>query len=116
MSFLKTHLVSILAAMAAVLLVVAILLLPRLNLGKNGDESARVSRAVSELAIVPDETPIVTTVTDPAKLADTPLAGEAKIGDKVLFYQEAKRAILYRPSENRIVDMVRLKVDAGLAL
>lgn len=74
------------------------------------DETARVARAVAELAIVPDEIPIITTVTDPTKLADTPLAGEAKVGDKVLFYQNAKRLILYRPSENRIVDIVPFKI------
>lgn len=79
-------------------------------------EAARTASAVAALALVPSETPIVTTVTDPTKLSGTPLAGSAKVGDKVLFYPEAKRAILYDPAQNRIIDMVRLSTDTETSL
>lgn len=71
------------------------------------DDSTRIARAVAKLVIVPPETPIVTTVVDPAKLADTPFAGEAKAGDRILFYTNAGRAILYDPQAERIIDMAR---------
>ncbi len=71
------------------------------------DDATRVARAIAKLVIVPPETPIVTTVVDPEKLADTPFAGEAKAGDRILFYTNAGRAILYDPVANRVIDMAR---------
>ncbi len=52
-----------------------------------------------------DEKPTVATVTDPSKLKDQPFFAKAKAGDKVLIYTSTKRAILYRPSEHRIIDV-----------
>lgn len=105
MQFAHTHRTLILAISSALLIAGSIFFWYT----KSGeDDAARTIRAVAELVVVPRETPLVTTVTDPSKLSDTPLRGEAEVGDKVLFYTNAKRAILYRPNENRIVDMVRL--------
>lgn len=56
----------------------------------------------SELSIQGDGNPVVLTVEDKNK-ATQPFLQQAENGDKVLLYYKAKQAILYRPSEKRIV-------------
>jgi len=61
---------------------------------------------VGTLIILPtSEEPQVATITDPEKLKDQPFFAIAQKDDKVLIYANAKKAILYRPSENKIVDI-----------
>lgn len=62
-----------------------------------------------------EEIPTVATVSDPAKLQDQPFFAKAKKGDKALMYIEAKKAFLYRPSTNEIIQMARLEVVDGTA-
>ncbi len=52
---------------------------------------------------LPDETPIVTTVTNAASLHQEPFYANAVDGDKVLVF--SKRAILYDPTRDRIVEV-----------
>lgn len=83
----------------------------------NPDESAkaeteRIQRQVSQLIDVPkDETPIIATVTDKSKLAGQSFYSKAENGDKALFYQKAKRAVLYRPSSNKIIETAPLDIN-----
>lgn len=59
---------------------------------------------VSKLMTLPtSETPTIATVADPEKLKSQPFFAEAKVGDRVLIYPQAHQAILYRPSENKII-------------
>lgn len=61
---------------------------------------------VGKLIILPqDEEPTIATVTDPEKLKDQPFFQKAQKDDKVLIYTKNKKAILYRPSSNQIVDV-----------
>lgn len=57
-----------------------------------------------------DETPTLATVTDREKLADQPFFQKAQNGDKVLIYTSSGRAILYRPSIRKIVDVTLVNV------
>lgn len=61
-----------------------------------------VIRVNKELSIQGDGNPVVLTVEDKNK-ATQPFLQQAENGDKVLLYYKAKKAILYRPSEKRIV-------------
>lgn len=64
---------------------------------------------VGRLVILPtDEQPTLATVSDVSKLQGNPFFVNAANGDKVLVYNKAKRAILYRPSLNKIVEMAPL--------
>ena len=73
---------------------------------------------IKNLIVLPnDEQPTIATVTDLEKLQNQPFFKNAKLGDKVLIYTVAKKAILYRPTENKIIELAPLNdenVSAGL--
>ncbi len=64
---------------------------------------------------LPAEQPTIATVTDLAPLKDQPFFANAQVGDKVLIYSQAKKAILYRPSTNKIVEIAPVDLDAPVA-
>jgi len=68
--------------------------------------------AVSKLIALPaGEQPTVATISDPEKLKSQPFFASSVIGDKVLVYQGAKKAILYRPSENKIMEVSSITIS-----
>ena len=68
--------------------------------------------AVGRLMVLPTtETPTMATVSDPEKLKDQPFFANAKKGDKVLIYTIAKKAILYSPTLDKIIEVA--PVNAG---
>ncbi len=80
-------------------------------------ETDKLVSQVSRLIILPvGEDPTVATVTDVEKLKDQPFFTNAKNGDKVLIYTQAKKAILFDPSANKIVEVAPINIgDAGKA-
>jgi hypothetical protein len=72
---------------------------------KNEAEAKKIIEEVGKLTLLPDETPTVATVADVATLQKQPFFEKAQNGDKVLIFEKAKRAILYRPSTNRIIEI-----------
>ena len=78
----------------------------------NVDAQAEVKQVIAQvgsLIILPtDEEPTLATVSDLAKLKDQPFFANAQIGDKVLIYSKARKAILYRPSTNKIIELAPL--------
>lgn len=80
-------------------------------------EVADLVAKVSKLIVLPtEETPTVATVSDPEALKDQPFFAKAEIGDKVLIYAEAKKAILYSVTLNKIIDVAPLNIGAGSAV
>lgn len=72
----------------------------------SGDENKELVKRVGKLMILPsNEEPTVATVTDLSVLKDQPFFNRAQIGDKVLIYSVAKKAILFNPSENKVVEV-----------
>ena len=82
------------------------------DLQNNSQSSATldgVVKQVGKLVVLPSgEQPTLATVSDAAKLQGQPFFANAANGDKVLVYNKAKKAILYRPSINKIVEMAPL--------
>lgn len=74
------------------------------------ETEALVAR-VSKLIVLPEgETPTVATVQDPEKLKDQAFFVNAKVGFKVLIYTNAKKAILYDPVANKIVEVAPVNI------
>ena len=72
------------------------------------DEVTELTAEVGKIMLLPDETPILATVTDLEKVKEQDFFSKAQLGDKVLVYMEAKKAILYRPSAKLIVEVGRV--------
>lgn len=58
-----------------------------------------------------DETPSVATVLDKEKIKDQPFFKNAENGDKLVAYTKAQKAILYRPSSKKIIEVAPLNID-----
>ncbi len=71
-----------------------------------------IKAKVGRLYLLPsDEQPALATVTNEAKLSSSFL-GRVKDGDKILIYQTNRKAIAYRPSIDKIVDVEPVSIDA----
>ncbi len=80
-----------------------------LNLNsRNFDNQTSLLSKVSQLVEVPEEEPKIVTVTNADLLKDKTFFKEAKIGDKLLIFSLNKKAVLYRPSTNKIVSIAPL--------
>lgn len=66
---------------------------------------------VSQLVVLPEgEDPTVATVSDPDKLKDQAFFASAKKGDKILIYTNAKKAFLYNPETNKILNIAPINI------
>jgi hypothetical protein len=71
---------------------------------------------VGKLIVLPEgEEPTVATVTDPELLKDQPFFANAKTGDKVLIYTNARKAVLYNPEANKIIEVAPVSIGAAAA-
>jgi len=75
------------------------------NSQTTGSEIEILTKEISKSIILPDETPVLATVTDLEKVKGQIFFKNAQLGDKVLIYIQAKKAILYRPSGGLIVEI-----------
>ena len=74
-------------------------------------EIARLVEVVGVHIVLPkDETPTIATVADPEALKGQTFFIDAKKGDKVLIYTNAKKAILYDPVLDKIVTVAPLTI------
>ncbi len=71
------------------------------------DFVAEVGKNIS----LPEEEPIVAEVTDLESLTGQVFFEKAAEGDKVLIYVDAKKVILYRPAEKRVVEVGTINVE-----
>ncbi|MFH0969029.1 MAG: LytR C-terminal domain-containing protein [Patescibacteria group bacterium] len=77
-------------------------------------EVQSIKETISRFMELPgDEDPILATVTDIEKIKTQPFFAKAQNGDKVLIYTSAQKAILYRPSVNKIIEVVSLSSSSS---
>jgi hypothetical protein len=75
-------------------------------------ETQQLINKVGKLVDLPTgETPTLATVNDATKLKTQNFFASAQNGDKVLIYTKAQRAVLYRPSTNKIVEYSRVNLN-----
>jgi flagellar basal body-associated protein FliL len=75
---------------------------------------ARTIKMVGKHIVLPtDEQPTMATVSDPEKLKDQPFFVNAKKGYKVLIFSLSKKAILYDPVADRIVEVAPINASGG---
>jgi hypothetical protein len=75
-------------------------------------EAEKTVEKVAKMVELPQEQPTIATVSDVSKLKGQPFFANAQNGDKVLIYQNAKKAILYRPGTNKIVEFGPINLGA----
>ncbi len=79
-------------------------------------ESKDLIARVGRLIVLPEgEEPTIATVTDTELLKSQPFFVNAKKGDKVLIYTNARKAILYNPLDNKIVEVAPVNLGAPQA-
>jgi hypothetical protein len=82
---------------------------PQQEVKKTTDE---LVQKVGRLIELPQkETPTIATVSDISKLKSQPFFANAENGDKVLIYTQTKKAILYRPSKNILINVAPLNIS-----
>lgn len=75
------------------------------------DEVQQITNKLGKLIELPqDEEPSVATVLDHEKLKDQQFFTSAQDGDKVVIYTKAMKAILYRPSDNKIIEVAPIQI------
>lgn len=65
-----------------------------------------VEKVGAHVLVPTSESPTIATVSDPTPLQGQPFFDHAERGDKVLVYPNAKRAVLYRPSIDKVVEIM----------
>ena len=74
----------------------------------NAEKDAEAKQLVAQVGkfydLPTDETPTVATVSDKSKVVDQPFFAKAENGDKILIYRKNKLVILFRPSQNKIIN------------
>lgn len=75
-------------------------------------DATTVKARAGVLYLLPtNEEPALATVTDNSKLSSS-FAGKVENGDKILIYEKNKKAIVYRPSINKIVEVEPIQIDS----
>lgn len=85
--------------------------LPKGNALVQSEIDSLISEVGKLIELPVDEKPTVATVSDAEKVRSQAFFAKAANGDKVLIYTNAKKAILYRPSEKRIIEVGAVNIN-----
>lgn len=80
--------------------------------GLQQERTSSILEKVSQLYAIPEgQVPTIATVQDIDKLKDQPFFDGAQNGDYLIVFDESSLAILYRPSENRLVKVGPINIE-----
>ena len=79
----------------------------------NNDPAVVVEQA-GKLIILPDEDPTVTTVESARELSREAFFADVENGDKILIFPSSARIIIYRPSDNILVNVGPIVDDVNV--
>ena len=86
----------------------------KLTQDPNKENAAKISELIQKVGKIIDlptgENPVMATITDTAPLANNPFFAHAKIGDQVLLYAASKKAYLYDPKANLLIEVASLNI------
>jgi predicted negative regulator of RcsB-dependent stress response len=82
-----------------------------LQAAQKKEVSSVITKIGKHIVLPKDEQPTLATVTDIKKLKGQAFFKSAVNGDKLLIYAKAKKAILYRPSNDMIIEFAPLIMD-----
>jgi hypothetical protein len=114
----KKYLLPIVSLAAIIALALAVYFYFEARSAKNPEramerEVSQLVQEVGKVIVLPqEESPTVATVSDLEPLKGQPFFMNAKVGDKVLIYTNARKAILWRPSDQKLVEVSPLNLDA----
>lgn len=78
------------------------------------DEAKALIAKVGALVLLPaSEDPTVATITDKEKLKEQPFFARAENGDKVLIFTQAKKAYLYSPKLNKVLEIAPVNIGTN---
>jgi predicted PurR-regulated permease PerM len=106
------------AIVVVVVLVItlAAFFLVRSRTSESQNATKELEDIVSELSKtidLPEEVPTIATVTDKNLLNEQEFFSRAENGDKVVIFQVWRKAILYRPSSKKIIDLTNISANQG---
>jgi uncharacterized protein HemX len=77
-------------------------------------ETQQLTSKVGALVDLPTgETPTIATVNNASKLQSQAFFANAKNGDKVLIYSKSGKAVLYRPSTNKVIEYSKVNLGGA---
>lgn len=80
----------------------------------NPEEAKQLIEEIGKFIALPEgEEPTVATITDREKLSDVNFFAKAENGDKVIIYVNARKAYLYRPGMQKVIEVATLNLNAS---
>lgn len=114
-SFLQKYIFIIFGFLIVLILVLVVFLFKSGSLfgsKSKADEISNIVEKVGEHMFLPlGENPTIATVSDPKALQGQSFFENAKTGDKVLIYANAKKAILYDPVADKIITIAPVTTE-----
>lgn len=83
----------------------------RLAEAQKSDDTRLVERIGKLVDLPKGEVPTIATVSEVEKLRSQPFFAKAENGDKILIFQISKKAVLYRPSTDKVIEIGPIAVD-----